>query len=154
MRSLWRNRPLWEEFDRLFEEPFAMSQRQEEWPGTWGLALDVAEKENDFVVTASLPGVNPDDIDITLTENSLTIKGEMRKDETIEEENYHMRERRYGSFQRTLTLPTPVDAENIQADFENGVLTVHLPKTEAVRPKRISVKANGQEQKVIEGQKK
>jgi HSP20 family protein len=78
----------------------------------------------------------------------------MRKDETIEEEKYHMRERRYGSFQRTLTLPTPVDVEKISADFENGVLTVRLPKTEAVRPKRINVKANGQQQKVIEGQNK
>lgn len=151
MRPMWRNRNLWEEFDRLMEEPLSLFRDQQEWPGTWGLALDVAETEDNFVVTASAPGVSPDDIDITLTDNTLTIKGEMRKDETVEEEKYHLRERRYGSFSRSLTLPTPVDAESIEANFENGVLTIHLPKTEAVRPKRINVKSsNGQ--KVIEAQ--
>ncbi len=152
LRPMWRNRNLWEEFDRLMEEPLSLFRDQQEWPGTWGLALDVAETDDNFVVTASAPGVNPDDIDITLTDNTLTIKGEMRKDETVEEEKYHLRERRYGSFSRTLTLPTPVDADKIEANFDNGVLTVQLPKTEAVRPKRINVRTNGQQQKVIEAQ--
>lgn len=152
LRPMWRNRNLWEEFDRLMEEPLSLFRDQQEWPGTWGLAVDVAETDDNFVVTASVPGVNPDDIDITITDNTLTIKGEMRKDETVEEEKYHLRERRYGTFSRSLTLPTPVDADKIEANFDNGVLTVQLPKTEAVRPKRITVKTNGQQPKVIEAQ--
>lgn len=112
----------------------------------WGLALDVAENDDAFVVTASVPGMKPDDLDITITDNVLTIKGEYKADETIEEEQYHIRERRYGSFGRSITLPVAVNADEVDANYENGVLILTVPKAEEVKPRRITVKvhSNGQ----------
>jgi HSP20 family protein len=104
------------------------------------LALDVAEKDDAFIVKASVPGVPAEDVEVTLTDNVLTIKGEMKADKEINEENYHLRERRFGSFMRSVTLPTAVDADKIEAVNENGVLTLTLPKAEAVKPKKIEVK--------------
>jgi HSP20 family protein len=104
------------------------------------LALDVAEKEDAYVVKASLPGVNPEDVDITLAENVLTIRGETKADNDIKQENYHLRERRFGSFMRSITLPNAVDADKIEALNENGVLTLVLPKAESVKPRKIEVK--------------
>ena len=130
--------------DRYFEAPFS------DWEtSSWGLALDVAEDEDEFVVKASVPGIKPEDLDITVTKNTLTIKGEVRQEEEKEEERYHLRERRYGRFARSITLPTSVNADEIEADYEKGVLTLHLPKTEEVKPKRIEVKSG---EKLLEGQ--
>lgn len=103
-------------------------------------ALDVAEEDDSFVVRVSVPGVKPEEIDITLTDNVLTIRGEMKADEEIKEEHYHVRERRWGSFVRSVTLPTPVEQEKIDASYENGVLTLRLPKSEAAKPRRIAVR--------------
>ncbi len=133
--------------DRFFEEPFIGGPRQ--WTQTdhnYPLALDVAEDENHYIVRASVPGVAPDEVDVTLTDNVLTIKGETKSEENIDETNYHLRERRYGSFMRSITLPAAVDADQVEATHENGVLTLRLPKTEAVKPKRIAIKntVNGQ----------
>ena len=131
------------EMNRLFEEAFEGKSLSEWQPSTsWGLALDVAENDDAFIVTASVPGMNPDDLDITITDNVLTIKGETRADETIEEENYHIRERRYGSFGRSITLPVTVDSDNVDANYENGVLTLTVPKAEEMKPRRITVKAH------------
>ncbi len=134
--------------DRLFDEPFfgaplLWSQRSEGFP----VPLDVIEEEDQYIVKASMPGVNPDDTDITLTDNVLTIKGQTQKESETKESNYHVRERHYGSFMRHVTLPTAVNADEVEATFEHGVLTLRLPKTEAVKPKRIAIKpvvdANG-----------
>lgn len=139
------------EMDRLFNDFMT------DTPGTrfetpnWGLALDVAENENTFVVKASVPGVNPDDLDVTINENTLTIRGEVQADETFEEGQYHVRERRFGTFSRSMTLPRTVDREAINADYTDGVLTLTLPKTEDLQPRRINIKANGS--KVIEAHK-
>jgi HSP20 family protein len=127
--------------DRFFDEPFAgapqlWTQRGEGFP----LALDVAEDENGYIVTASVPGVEPDQIEITLTDNVLTIKGETKSEQESDQQNYHLRERRYGSFMRSVTLPMGVNAEQVEATHENGVLTLRLPKSEEQKPKRISVK--------------
>jgi len=127
--------------DRFFDDDFArFPSLWERRPDAMSLALDVAEKEDAFVVKASVPGVPAEDVEVTLTDNVLTIKGEMKADKEINEENYHLRERRFGSFVRSVTLPTTVDADKIEAVNENGVLTLTLPKAEAVKPKKIEVK--------------
>lgn len=138
------------EMDRMFDEAFTAPRLRWQEPTNWGLALDVAETEEDFLVKASAPGVNPDDIEITLSDNVLSIKGELKSDETIEETQYRLRERRYGSFERSVTLSVPVNADEIEATYEHGVLTLHIPKAEEVKPRRISIKhLNGKQ--VIEG---
>ena len=127
--------------DRFFEDDFArFPSLWERRPEAMSLALDVAEREDAFVVKASVPGVAPEDVEVTLTDNVLTIKGEMKADKEINEENYHLRERRFGAFVRSVTLPTAVKAEKIEAVNENGVLTLTLPKAEAIKPKKIEVK--------------
>jgi HSP20 family protein len=127
--------------DRLLEEPMnetdgGFSRQYNAFP----LALDVIEDEEAYTVKASVPGVNPDDIEITMADNILTIKGEMHDEKDVEEKRYRLHERRFGSFQRSVTLPVTVDSENVEATHENGVLSLRLPKSEAVKPKKISVK--------------
>ncbi len=128
--------------DRLFEEPFMQRSVLWERPmiDEWSLALDVVEDDDKYTVKASLPGVDPDDIEVTLTDNVLTIKGEMKQDEEIEEKNYHLRERRFGRFTRSIALPATVQADKVEAINENGVLTLYLPKTEEVKPKKIAIR--------------
>lgn len=122
-------------------------------PMSWDLALDVAETEDDFVVKASLPGINPDDLEITYNNNVLTIKGEVKEEKDVDEQRYHLRERRYGSFSRSISLPTTVKPEAIEASYEAGVLTLHLPKAEEAKPKRIPVHSV-QAPQMIEGKSK
>ncbi len=119
------------------------------------IPLDVIENEDEFVVKADVAGINPDDIEITYTENSLSIKAEMRdeREEKGEEGRYHLRERRYGTFSRTISMPGTVDVEGIDAETENGVLKIHLPKKEEVKPRRIEIKG-AEKQNVIEGKSK
>ena len=114
----------------------------------WGLALDVVEDENTFLVKASLPGLKPEDIDITYNKGMLTIKGELKDESQVEKGQYHLRERRYGAFSRTISLPASVKADDIDASYQDGVLTLRLPKVEEVKPKRIAI--NTAEKKVIE----
>ena len=148
--------------DRFFDEPFfnapqLWSQRNETFP----LPLDVIEEEGEYIVKASMPGVEPDQVEITLNDNVLTIKGETKQESDKSESNYHVRERRYGSFIRHVALPAAVDNEKVEATQENGVLTLHLPKAEGGKPKKISVKSvvdnssqanNGQNAQQIEQQ--
>jgi len=128
--------------DRLFEESFVHPRAGWLTPfGAGTLAVDMYETDEDVVVKTSVPGVKPEDIDITITGDTLTIKGEVKAEEKIERANYIRQERRYGAFSRSLTLPTSVVAEKAKAEFENGVLTLTLPKSEEVKPKTIKVKA-------------
>ena len=99
----------------------------------------MAEQDDAYVVKASLPGIKVEDLDISVTGNTLTIKGQVEDEKTISEEQYHLRERRYGSFARTITLPASVDAESVEATYEDGVLTLTAPKTEEDKRKRITV---------------
>ena len=117
----------------------------------WALPLDVIEKDNEFVVKASLPGIKADDVEVTYHNQTLTVKGEMKQEEDVSEEKYHLHERRYGVFSRSITLPSGVDGEAIKADFENGVLSLSLPKKEEVKARRISIQSGG---KVIEAKAK
>ena len=128
--------------DRFLEEPFLQNPRiwERSMMAEWNLALDVAEEDEAYVVTASLPGVAPEDVEITLTDNVLTIKGEITRDETVDEKKYHLRERRFGRFMRSITLPNAVAADQVEAVSDNGVLTLTLPKIEEVKPKRIEIR--------------
>jgi len=107
--------------------------------GAAPVPLDVRETEDGFVVHASLPGVRPDDVQITVHGDTLTIRGESKADEEKKGETWHLRERRFGSFQRSLTLNAPIDADKAQARFEHGILTLTLPRSERARPKQIKI---------------
>ena len=112
--------------------------------------VDVFETGDELVVKASLPGVKPEQIDVSVHGDVLTIKGETAEDKEEKAENWYRRERRYGTVMRQLSLPTEVDADKAKADFDNGVLRLTLPKAESSKPKQIRV---GGGQQVIEGQK-
>jgi HSP20 family protein len=135
--------------DRFFDRAIEPS-----WSDTpmWDLALDVVENKDDFLVKASLPGINPDELEITFTDNVLTIKGETKEDKEIKEEQYHLRERRQGIFSRSISLPNRVKADAIEAHYDAGVLTLKLPKVEEVKAKRIAIRVG--ESKMIEGKSK
>jgi HSP20 family protein len=108
--------------------------------GGEALALDMYETDNDVVIEATVPGIKPEEIDVQVTGNVLTIKGERKEEKKEEKASYIYQERSYGSFSRSVTLPTEVDVDNAAAEFEQGVLTLTLPKSETVKPKSIKVK--------------
>lgn len=128
-----------EAMDQLFEEsvvrprPTAVASR--------GLAVDMYETDDTVVVKTAIPGASPEDIDISITRDSLTIKGELKADEKIEEADCICRERAYGAFSRSLTTPVSVEASEAEAEFEDGILTLTLPKAEALKPKAIKVES-------------
>ncbi len=148
MKSLTRWEPfndlvsLRDTMDRLFDDSFVQS------PWGWmaplrsaDLAIDMFEKDNEVVVKATLPGIKPEDVDVKITGDTLTIRGESREDNEVKEENYIRKERRYGAFSRAITLPSGLKSDKAEATFENGVLTLTIPKSEEVKPKSIKVKA-------------
>ena len=128
--------------DRLLEEAFTrpLSLSMSETLG-WMPQMDMYQTDDEVVVKATVPGVKPEDLHITITGDVLTIRGEIKAEEEVKDAAYHLRERRYGSFSRSLPLPVPVVADKAKAEFENGILTLTLPKAEEVRPKTIEVKA-------------
>lgn len=135
-----RNRMrMFNEFDRMMDEMMS-NWEAPGLPTNWNLALDVLETEEGYTVTASLPGVNPENIDISLENDVLTIKAESEGEEAPEKGRYHLRERRYGSFGRSLRFPVAVNGNAVVANYEHGVLTLTIPKAEEVKPKRITIK--------------
>lgn len=131
-----------EAMDRLFEESFVRPPRgMLNQRGAESLAVDMYETDEAVVVKSAIPGIDPDDLNISITGDTLTIKGETKAEEKIEEENYICRERCYGAFSRSMTVPVPIVADEAEADFENGILTLTLPKAEEVKPKAIEIKA-------------
>lgn len=126
--------------NRMLED--AIEYRPLSWENRWSLALDVAESEDGYIVKASLPGIKADDLEITFSENVLTIKGEIEEDKELDEAHYHMRERRFGSFSRSIRLPSGIESEEIEASFEDGVLKLHLPKADEVKPKKIAISSS------------
>lgn len=106
----------------------------------WSIALDVVESDDEYLIKASLPGIDPDDLEITFSDNKLTIKGEVKEEKEFDETHYHLRERRFGSFSRSIKLPSGIEAEKIEANYDKGVLKLHLPKVEEIKPKKIAVK--------------
>jgi HSP20 family protein len=113
--------------------------------GDWAIApaMDVVEKEGEYEISAELPGIDENKVEIKLANNTLTIKGEKQDEKEEKQKDYYMSERRYGSFQRSFALPDGIDADKIEANFTKGVLTVKLPKTPAAQQaeKKIAVKA-------------
>jgi HSP20 family protein len=129
-----------EAMDHLFDDAFTQPLRLGN--GHWSMpAVDMYQTDNEIVVKAAIPGVKTDNVQINVTGEALTIKGEMKEKEEVKEKAYHLREQRWGAFERTLILPTDVIADKAKAEFENGVLTITLPKAEEVRPKSITIKA-------------
>lgn len=128
---------LFNEFDRMLNE-----SSRTQMPTSWGLPLDVVETDDNYLVKAAVPGINPDDVEIIFDDNALTIKGELLAEAETEGVKYHLRERRTGSFSRSLKFPMQVAADAIEASYDNGVLTLALPKAEEVKPRRIDVKVS------------
>jgi len=142
--------------ERLFAEsvvrPQATNSGGGSGSGTSSLALDVHEQGDDYVVSAPIPGVNPDDVDITVRGDMLRIRGERHEQhqEGGENKRYLMREQRFGSFERVIQLPSSVRADGAKADFKNGVLTITLPKSEESKERRIPVQGGQQTGKAQE----
>jgi len=126
--------------DRLYEDafvgPFSRADRGERM---MKLPIDAYSTESDLIVVAPVPGVDPEKVEITIEGDTLTIKGEIKP--PLENVNYIFRERAYGPFMRTLTLNVPVQADKAEATFEHGLLTLTIPKAEAIKPKSIKVKS-------------
>jgi len=113
------------------------------------LSMDIYETPDAYEIEGALPGVKPEDVEITLNNNVLTIRGETKVQEEKEERNYHLRERGVGAFVRSITLPSSINADAIEAHYDNGVLKLRLPKAEGARPKRIQVQPNGGTTKTV-----
>jgi HSP20 family protein len=127
-----------EAMDRLFEDSYVPARRQaEQREQAWRLPLDAYITAEEIVIVANMPGVKPENVDITLEGDTLTIKGE--RPAPLENVDYVLQERTYGKFQRTLNINIPVDANKAEAKFEDGLLTLIVPKAEAVKPKTIAV---------------
>jgi HSP20 family protein len=129
-------------FDRLFDAP-AQAQR-------WAPAMDLVEAEDHYVLKADLPGVSEEDVTIEVENGLLTISGERKSEHERTEKGFYRLERAFGRFQRQMTLPEGIDPEGVSADFDRGVLAVHIPKPEQVKPRRISI-GGGRAQPAMEG---
>jgi HSP20 family protein len=155
--SMERWRPRWgvtpwrpfrelEDVERRFDEIFGRPTLPSLWgrfpeETGWIPALDVFEKDNKLVVKAEIPGMREEDIDVSVVDNTLTIKGERKAETEVKDEDYYRCERSYGSFLRSVPLPSAVDANKIEANYEDGVLEVTLPKTAAAKRKKVKVAA-------------
>lgn len=126
------------EMDRLFEDFF----RRSGLPMRWGPAVDVVETSDNVIVKVELPGVDPKGVDIAVTGENLTIKGEKREEKEDKGKNFYRVERAYGSFCRTVALPAAVEADKAKADYKDGVLEIKLPKSEKGKAKRIPIKTD------------
>lgn len=128
-----------EAMDRLFDDAFT---RPISMTGSLSApAIDMYQTDEELVVKAAVPGVKADEVQINVTGDVLSIKGETKSSDETREKAWHIREQRWGSFERRIMLPTEVVADKAKAEFENGILTITLPKAEEVRPKSITVKA-------------
>jgi len=121
----------------LFGKPKTSGFAEEE---EWQPPVDMAETESDFIVSVEIPGVDPKDIDVSLSEGSLFIKGEKKPEAEEREEDYHLVEGNYGSFMRSIRLPVEIQTDKISASYKNGVLTVILPKSEGIQKRGIKIK--------------
>ena len=130
-----------ERMNRVFDDSLFRSDRRDDLMamGTWSPAVDMFEKDDKVVIKAELPGLEKKDISLDLTNGVLTLKGERKHENEVKEENYYRREMSCGKFIRSFTLPGDVDADKIKAEFQNGLLTVEVPKPEEHKPKQIPV---------------
>ena len=138
-RLTLRNAPIFD-VDRLMSE--ICNRDVFRLNGEWAPAVDVTETKDEVVVRAEVPGMTKEYISVTLQENVLTLRGEKKQEKEERNASYHRMERSYGSFVRSFTLPTLVQADKAKADYKEGVLTITLPKAEEVKPKEISISVN------------
>ena len=134
-----------QEVDRFFDSLMRVPEGQAESPVVWSPVVDVRETDDGIQVTTELPGLKPDDVQVTVDDGVLRISGEKQREieKDGRDENgdaYHLVERRYGRFERSFTLPRAVDAEKVKAQFDDGVLKIDLPKTAQAKPKQIAIK--------------
>ena len=134
---------LQDRMNRLFEEA-NRGWKSDEGPGTtaWSPAVDIFETEDEIIVKAEVPGMGRKDIDLSLENNVLTLKGDRRFQKETKEENYHRIERSYGSFTRSFSIPAMVNEDKIRADYNDGVLSISLPKKERAQAKQIKITAD------------
>jgi HSP20 family protein len=140
----WRPFGALDELQRIFEDflPFWSASRRFPFnDGEWVPAIDMYEKDNQYIVKTELPGMKEEDVDVSVVGDSLAIKGEKKAESEIKEEDYYRSERSYGSFFRSISLPSDADPDKIEANYEDGVLEIAIPKTEAVKPKKVHVSA-------------
>ena len=124
--------------DRLFDDAFT---RPLSVSGVSAMvAIDMYQTDDEVIVKATLPGLIADDVDITVTGETLTLRGEFKQESEEKETNYHIREQRFGSFERSILLPTDVKADKAKADFKDGILTIAMPIAEEVKPRSITIK--------------
>lgn len=146
--DLWNCSPavqfsnLRDEISRLFEEPFGLLERQADFFNGWTPNMDLVENKENIISRVELPGMKKDEIEVWFEEGALHIAGERKFEQKEDESATHRLERFYGRFHRTVSLPKPVNTEQIKATYEEGVLTVTLPKSEEAKPRQIEVKAN------------
>jgi HSP20 family protein len=127
-------------FDDAFTRPFSLL-REGGWSGVSAPAIDMYQTDNEVVVKATIPGFKADQVQINLTGDVLTLKGEVKQEDERKDQAWHIREHRFGAFERAVALPTAVKTDKAEAVFENGILTITLPKTDEVKPKTINIKA-------------
>lgn len=143
----WRPFRELEEMERRFDDVLSWPLLPAVWRRIptmemrWAPAIDVFEKEDEFVVKAELPGMTEEDIDVSVVGDTLTLKGERKAESEVKKDDYYYCERSYGSFSRSIAIPSNVDAKKIEANYEDGVLEISLPKTREVKPKKVSVSA-------------
>ncbi|HEX9961155.1 MAG TPA: Hsp20/alpha crystallin family protein [Pyrinomonadaceae bacterium] len=145
-------RSLQDEVNRLFSMSFPHGGGQDEiMRGAWTPSVDIYEGKDEIVLEAELPGMKPEDVDVSIENNIITIRGERRFEKKDESDNYHRVERSYGSFARSFTLPRNVVGDQAKADFSNGVLHVSLPKREEEKARKIQISgASKNESRAIE----
>jgi HSP20 family protein len=136
---------------RLFEEQYGAGREESLTTGAFVPAVDVYEDEHSIQLKLEVPGIDEKDLDIKVENNVLSVSGERKLEKEEKEENFHRVERRYGSFTRSFTLPSTVSTDDIQADYDHGVLKIRLAKRAEAKPKQIKVSVGGQ--KPIEGKK-
>ena len=131
------------ELNRLFGRTYAGTEGTGASQGAWVPALDIFETKEHYVVTMELPGIEPDSVDVSVEDQTLTVRGERSFYRDVPEDSFHRVERRYGAFSRSLTLPPTANPEGIGATFDKGVLTIQVPKVEEAKPRKITIKATG-----------
>ena len=130
-----------EAMDRLFDDAFTRPLSVRDGWSMASPAIDMYRTDNDVVVKASIPGIKAEEVQINVTGDILTLKGEVKQEEERKDRAWHMREQRFGSFERSVVLPTDVKSDQAEAVFENGILTITLPKADEVKPRTINIKA-------------
>jgi HSP20 family protein len=143
-------RNLQDEMNRLFSFSFPRSANQEDIVrGAWTPSVDIFENQDKIILEAELAGMKPEEVDISIENNVITLKGERKFEKTEDKDNYHRVERSYGSFVRSFTLPRTVVSDEAEANFENGILSITLPKREEAKARKIEIKGSDAKAKTV-----